>query len=110
MKSTRLTVLTGLLILGLTSAGFAGTAEFIITAEVPAAVDVGFTTSQVDPDTFEFTILGSGSQALNFGMLAFDESTGTFLPPFFFAIDVGPVDGAGDPAAGLVGTVSVSFV
>jgi len=109
MKRVKLTVLTGLLVLGLTAVGFAGTAEFFITAIVPTAVDVGFTTSQVDPDTLEFTLIGTGDQDLNFGIMSFDEGTGTFLPPFIYAVDVGPVNAAGDPAAGLVNTVGVTF-
>jgi len=109
MKRIRLTVLSGLLVLGLTAVGFAGTADFFITATVPTAVDVGFTTSQVDPDTSVFTLIGTGDQTMDFGTMTFDEGTGTFLPPHIYAVDVGPVDVAGDPAAGLVGTVTVGF-
>jgi len=100
MKLRTLVLLLVVLLVG-SSAAFAATAAFNISATVPPAVDVGFFSSRVvNGPPIAFTALpGAGSQTFGFGTLAFDSKTGTFQPPYFYAIDVGAVDATGNPAA-----------
>lgn len=115
MKKWFIFLVTGVLMLGLAQFVYAGTATLAITASVPSANDVGFFVSRVTgvaPNVvFATPILGS--QTLDFGTLTFAPGPGIFLSDHFYAIDVGAVNTATtppSPAAGLVGTVSVTYV
>ncbi|MBN2121269.1 MAG: hypothetical protein JW734_09495 [Candidatus Omnitrophica bacterium] len=68
------------------SIGFA--ADIIISAEVPQATDVNVVLSRVTGDSW------TPAASMNFGTLALDEDLGIFLPPYYFAADVGVNGGA----------------
>lgn len=92
------------------SMAFAASATFNISASIPDAVDVRFTTSRVvNGPPISFTVIGTGSQALDFGTLEWKSGPGLFLPNHYFAIDVGAVDVAGNPAPGNYTFTTMSY-
>lgn len=79
----------------------AETANFLVSATIPAATGVTISAARVNSATNEFTpVTGTN---LSFDPMTFDATNGIYLPDHFFAIDVGGVGGAGAP------TVNVSY-
>lgn len=70
-----------------------GSQTYTVSATVPAASSVGFTASSVNSSTNAFTTVNGTS--LSFDPLTFDTTNHIFIPDHYFAIGVGPANGAG---------------
>lgn len=72
----------------------ADTADFAVTATVPAATGVSIVATQVDSAS---NVFGPQVDALNFDPLTYNDANGIYLPDHYFTIDVGASGGAGSP-------------
>ena len=71
------------------------TKTFTVSAEVEEASSFSISAFSVDPTTLQFTAVPGLD--LEFGILDLDPATGNYFPDHFFAIDVGPAGGVGNP-------------
>lgn len=106
-------IIVSLLILLLSNVVYADVGVFPIQATLPAATQVKFLIADVtpgNPPTFSAHQIGNNTlsfDAANVGM-QFSSTTGAWTGKKFFAIDLSPSDGTGNPAPANYG--SVAFV
>lgn len=86
-------IITAFLIFSGSAFAATGSQTYTVSATVPAASGVSITASSVNSTTNVFTTVNGTS--LSFDPLTFDTTNHIFIPDHYFAIGVGPANGAG---------------
>jgi hypothetical protein len=97
MKAIKSLFTAGVLIYSSVAFAATGSQTFTVSATVPAASGVSITAASVNATTNAFTTVNGTS--LSFDPLSFDSTNHIFVPDHYFAINVGPSNGAGSTDA-----------